>query len=71
MEKWHKGPTPKYLQNRKFHLKDFGDVTPINGEDHELMKVHYPSWSHGITHFLTEDGEIYFCGIEWFEDHAE
>jgi hypothetical protein len=62
---------PKYKQRKKFYLDSIGIVTPFNGETSRRIPTKSLSWSHVITHFITEDGSIHCCGIHWFEENAQ
>jgi hypothetical protein len=62
---------PKYKQRKKFYLPGIGVVKPFNGETSRLLPKKSLSWSHGLTHFIKENGEINCCGTSWFEENAQ
>ena len=62
---------PKYKQRKKFYLDGIGIVKPFNGETSKILAKKSISWSHGLTHYITEDGKIGLCGIYWFEENAQ
>lgn len=56
----------KYESGRVFDLNGVL-VMPFDGE---LLGLG-PSWSQGMTHYLTEDKLVSWCGVEYFEAFAK